>query len=91
MKKYLAIFLIILSNSNFSQVNFDDYFLDKQLRLDYFHSGNSKSDFYSFEELIEEPYWGGSKTNLIDTLGYGNFMFFVYDIKSDRLIYSHGF
>ncbi len=74
-----------------AQVNFDEYFLDKQLRLDYFHSGNHQNDYYSFDELIEEQFWSGSKNNLIDTLGYGNFMFFVFDLKSYKLIFSHGY
>lgn len=90
MRKILVILFVFLS-SFYAQVNFDDYFTDKQLRLDYFHSGNAESDFYTFDELIEEPYWGGSKTNLIDTISYGNFMFFVYDIKTDKLIYSRGY
>jgi hypothetical protein len=67
------------------------YFYDKQLRLDYFHSGNSNDDYYSFDELIEEPFWGGSKLNLIDTIGYGNFMFYVFDLQSNKMIYSRGY
>ncbi len=55
---------IVFCFANFSQVNFDEYFEDKTLRLDYFHSGDNESDFYSFDELIEEPYWGGSNVNL---------------------------
>ncbi|MBK8946562.1 MAG: peptidase M64 [Ignavibacteriae bacterium] len=87
-----AILLILtFTNIYFSQINFDEYFFDKQLRLDYFHSGNNQNDYYTFDELIEEPYWSGSKKNLIDTLGYGNFMFFMYDLKSNKLIFSHGY
>lgn len=33
----------------------------------YAHCGNNQQDEIYFEELLEEPYWGGSKTNLIDT------------------------
>ncbi|MBK7106774.1 MAG: peptidase M64 [Ignavibacteriae bacterium] len=91
MKKNIFLFLLILSTTIFSQVNFEEYFLDKQLRLDYFHSGNSEKDYYSFDELIEEPYWSGSKRKLIDTIGFGNFMFFVFELKSNKLIYSHGY
>lgn len=87
----IVLLLIAFTNICFPQLKFDDYFLDKQLRLDYFHSGNYQNDYYSFDELIEEPFWGGSKVNLIDTIGYGNFMFFVYDLKFDKLIFSHGY
>ena len=89
--KIFIIISLISSSALFSQINFDEYFYDKQLRLDYFHTGNSETDSYSFDELIDEPYWGGSKINLIDTIGYGNFKFFVYDLQSNILIYSRGY
>jgi len=87
-----VIFLILLSITvTYSQINFDDYFENKTLRLDYFHSGDKESDFYSFDELIEEPYWGGSKVNLIDKFNYGKYKFEVHDAASNQLIYSRGY
>ncbi len=82
------IFFFLFTISLFSQINFDEYFYDKTLRLDYHHTGNHENDFYSIDELIEEPYWGGSKTNLIDIFNYGAYKFEVYDEASDKLIYS---
>ena len=83
------IFIIILLNSSiFSQVKFDEFFYEKTLRMDYFHTGNDKEDTYSFDELIEEPFWGGSKKNLIDIFNYGKYKFEVYDEMSGKLIYS---
>ncbi len=81
MKNITILFLLSISSSIFSQISFDHYFHNKQLRLDYFHSGNATEDYYTFDELIEEPFWGGSKINLIDTIGFGNFMYMVFDIK----------
>ena len=87
-----VIFLLLLFISiSYSQINFNDYFEDKTLRLDYFHTGDSLNDFYSFDELIEEPYWGGSKVNLIDKFNYGRYKFEVYDKASNTLIYSRGY
>ena len=70
MKKYLLLFTLIPLIS-FPQINFDQYFENKTLRLDYYHTGNSTEDSYSIDELFEEPYWGGSKTNLLDKFNYG--------------------
>ena len=86
MKIVLSFLFITLSV--YPQFKFEHYFLDKTLRLDYFHSGDSENDFYSFDELIEEPFWGGSKYNLIDDFDYGNYKFNVRDIKSNLVIYS---
>jgi hypothetical protein len=72
-------------------VDFDEFFENKTLRIDYFHTGNKTEDFYSIDELKEEPFWGGSKTNLIDNLKYGNYMIMVYDESSKELIFSRGY
>jgi hypothetical protein len=75
---------MIVGLNGFSQ--FENYFYDKTLRMDYYHSGNDKEELYSFDQLIEEPYWGGSKTNLIDTFEYGKYYVKVFDVKKDSLL-----
>ena len=82
--------LIVFSISIFAQ-NFGDHFLNKTLRFDYYETGDQKSSIISFGEMIEEPFWGGSKINLIDTLFYGNYFFELYDLNSENLIYSRGY
>lgn len=90
MNKIIPIF-ILFANLLFAQVKFDDYFLNKSMRFDYFHSGNHQHDYYTFDELIEEPFWGGSKVNLIDTISFGNYMYYVFDLRSNKLIFSKGY
>lgn len=75
----------------FGQVDFEDYFLPKTLRFDYIHAGNDKEEEYIYDELIEEPHWGGSRTNLVDIFDFGDYKFEVYDIKSNKIIYSRGY
>lgn len=85
----LSVFCFFLFTvTSFSQINFDDYFYDKTLRLDYHHTGNHSEDFYSFDELIEEPYWAGSKVNLLDRFDFGNYKFIVIDEASGIELYS---
>ncbi len=88
--KYWFLALIITFNiAGIAQ--FDKYFHDKTLRMDYYHTGNHESEHYFFDELIEEPYWGGSKINLVDTFGYGNYYLKVYNKENDSLLYSRGY
>jgi hypothetical protein len=87
MKKTLFA-ILSFSNLIFSQINFELYFENKTLRLDYYHTGNSVEDSYSIDELIEEPYWGGSKTNLLDRFDYGKYKFIIKDFESGKEIYS---
>jgi len=86
--KILFTSFFLLANFTFSQINFDQYFENKTLRLDYYHTGNSIEDSYSFDELIEEPFWGGSKTNLLDKFDYGKYKFVVKELSSGKEIYS---
>ena len=90
MKKLiLPILCLIVSIQAFA--SFDDLFLNKTLRIDYYHTGNSKSELYSMDQLRSEPFWGGSHTALIDTLNYGEYYFRAFDVRSNTLIYSHGY
>ncbi|MEP0860753.1 MAG: peptidase M64 [Ignavibacterium sp.] len=86
LKKLLLIFLVQISLQ--AQIQFDDYFTDGSLRLDYFHTGNDTLEIYSFDELYAEPFWGGSKNNLIDVFDYGKYKFVVRDENSGVEIYS---
>lgn len=89
MKQWTIIALMAIAINGTAQ--FDSFFQDKTLRLDYYHSGNNSEEIFSFDELLMEPYWGGSKTNLMDTFNYGNYFMKVVNIKNDSLLYSRGF
>ncbi len=90
MYKILTIF-ILSSNLSFSQeIVFDNYFFNKSMRVDYSHVGNSQKEEIFLNEIKDEPFWGGSQINLIDTFFYGNFMVKIIDKKTNKLIYSRG-
>ena len=59
MMKIISL-IFILNLVVFPKINFDDYYFNKTLRIDYYHTGDSANDYYSIDELIEEPYYGGS-------------------------------
>lgn len=89
MKTCLSFAFLMAFVQLFSQ--YDASFLDKSMRLDYFRSGNHDEDRVTFDELIQEPFWGGSKTNLVDTFAYGNYFLEVFAYANDSLIYSRGY
>jgi len=90
MKKFfLPILLILFCFETYA--SFDEWFTNKTLRIDYFHTGNSETEIYSIDQAKAEPFWGGSQTALIDTLNYGEFYFKVFDIQTNTLIYSRGY
>ena len=90
MKKIFL--LIVISFCTISaQIKFDDYFVDKTMRLDFFHTGDKTSETISFDKLIEEGIWSGSKRNLLDKLQFGHYMLKVLNPSDKQEIYSRGF
>lgn len=74
-----------------SKASFEEWFQPKSLRVDIIHTGNFETEMYSLDEILSEPFWGGSLNNLIDTLKMGEYYFKVYDKASHTLIYSRGY
>ncbi len=87
------VFLIILMSACLSsaQPDFDQYFINKTLRVDYFHTGTFQNEYFSLDEMFMAGEWPGSRVNLIDTLNYGKYLFKVYDLATNQLIYSYGY
>jgi hypothetical protein len=83
--------LLFLSLAMSAQVVFDEHFTDRTLRFDFMLAGNSTSTKVYPVSFREEPFWGGSLTNLTDPFGYGNFRYEVFDASSGNLLYSRGF
>ncbi len=90
MRKIFLFILFIVTNL-FSQVDFDEYFTERTMRFDYFHIGDVNSQMIVFDEIREEPFWGGPKKNLIDPFNFGNYKYEVYDKSSGKLIFSRGY
>ncbi len=70
---------------------FDDYFLDKALRIDFYMIGDAKEEFITIDHLYQEEIWPENTNNLIDTFNNGRYAVKVYDVASNQLVYSKGF
>jgi hypothetical protein len=87
MKK--IVMLLFLTVTICAQVDFDKYFEPKTLRIDYYHTGTKDTDIYSIDELLSEPFWGGTKKNLIDKFNFGKYKIMVLDSASRKSLYSY--
>lgn len=67
------------------------HFEERAMRIDFYLAGNQDDTEVFLDQIKSQPFWGGSKTNLIDTFMYGNFMIEVMDTISKKVIYSRGF
>ena len=70
---------------------FDKYFVDKTMRVDYFHFGNAKEEAVSLDRVYEQGTWAGSRRNLIDPFNVGRYCYKVYDVASGSLLFARGF
>ena len=81
MKRFFLLIGILttFANAFAGNVDFNTYFLNKTLRVDLMHTGSHSKSEFSFYEIKEEPFWGGSKINLVDTFNYGTYKVSIVD------------
>jgi len=95
MKRVIIFLSIILIFSNVlpaqESVKFDDYFLDKTMRIDYFHTGDTQQEWVTVDQVYQQGIWAGSRRNLIDKFNNGRYAIRLYDSSSNKLIFSKGF
>ena len=67
----LSLLLIITATLSFNlKAQYDLYFTNQQLRIDYYIFGNSDTCYYALDKYVMEPVWGGARKHLVDSLGY---------------------
>ncbi len=74
-----------------SQPEFNNYFNDQTMRIDYFHFGHANSDNVSIDKIYQYDKWAGNPNKLIDNFNNGAYYIKIYDYQSGQLIYSYGF
>src|SRR5882672_5188532 len=67
-------------------------FASRTIRVDYYHAGNSKEEWFSLDRTVLEPLeWPGNPAKAIDESGLGNYLFEVREKQNGKLVYSRGF
>ena len=96
MRNLLLFVLIALFLTPFflvaqSKLNFDDYFIKKTMRIDYFHAGNAKEENITLDQVYEQGTWAGGVMHLIDDFDNGRYYVKIYDFDTGRMIFSKGY
>jgi hypothetical protein len=74
-----------------NQVDFETYFTGQTLRIDYYHTGDAKEEIFAVDKLYKQGIWAGNHKKCIQPFEMGIYMVKVYDIASNRLIFSKGY
>lgn len=76
---------------NAAAQDFNTYFADKTLRIDYNFSGNAKEQHIAVDELKLSPRWYGKRKRLAELPMEGNGQITVKDHKTGDTIYRNSF
>ena len=91
MKKILSfVFLLLCCSSVFAQ-QFDSYFTDATLRIDYIFAGNSKQQWIALDQLNRIPRWYGKRQHLAELPVEGNGQITVRDHRTGAIVYRNSF
>ncbi|MDD7455108.1 MAG: M64 family metallopeptidase [Bacteroidales bacterium] len=74
-----------------NEPDFDSWFVDKTLRLDYNFSGNAKEQHIAVDELKQLPEWHGKRHRLAELPVQGNGQITVMDHATGKEIYRNSF
>lgn len=86
----LLLISLCMAMTAFAQ-NFNDYFADKTLRLDYIFTGNAAKQEICVDEICSLPSWAGRKHHLAELPIEGNGQLVVKDLQSGQIIYKTSF
>ncbi len=87
----IFLFLSVVALRLNAGVEYKQFFSDKTLRIDYYHTGTKGEEQFSFDQACLEGPWPGSRVHLEDALNMGEYLARVYDVATGTLIFSRGY
>ena len=87
LRRLLATILIALAAAPLAAQDFDRYFEDATLRLDYIFAGDARQQSIHLTQLLRQEQWAGRRTRLAESLLRGNGRITVRDHASGEVIY----
>lgn len=91
MRKIFIISALLVSCISAQAQRFEDYFVDKTLRLDYTFAGDVTRQQIYVDELVSLPRWYGRKQRLAELPLKGNGQITVRSLTDGTVIYRHSF
>jgi hypothetical protein len=70
---------------------FDAFFTNQVLRIDYFHSGTATEERIAIDQAYAGGEWPESRTRLIDDLNLGHYLLRVSDAATNQGIFSRSY
>jgi len=93
MKKTILLSALLVCCTIFTSFaqHFDQYFVNKTLRVNYLHSGNATTESIQIDHFNAGGQWNGTRSYLIEPHNYGDLLLEVFDSISNNLIFSRSY
>ncbi len=92
--KRIAFLLIIIalcvSCTNNRNEKFAKNFIDKTLRINLVHTGDSASESFKLDKLYDDGLWYGRTKNMVNPHRLGAYVYELRDVETNELLYSDG-
>ena len=89
-RNIILVFAISIFFISYGQ-NFDSYFIDKSLRIDYIFAGNAQKQEIFLDKVCSLPQWAGRRHHLDKLPLRGNGQIEMRDTESNKIIYRTSF
>ncbi len=94
-KTFILLVSLFLTASIWLDAEFRDFFADKTMRVDYYHTADKTTEFIALDKIFLQGagkgIWAGNPDALIDPFNNGEYYVKVYDHDTGRLLFSRGF
>ena len=86
----LIIIVVFFSCSRKEQNDFEKHFLDKTLRINLVHTGDSSTESFKLDKIYDDGLWYGRTKNMVNPYRLGTYYYEVRDTETNELLYSDG-
>ena len=91
MRKVILFILFALTGTTIEAQNFNDFFTDNTLRIDYTFAGNKQEQHIAVDQLNAIPKWYGKRQHLSELPVEGNGQITVRTHSTGKVIYRNSF
>jgi hypothetical protein len=91
MRHALLVLSLVTVVASQPVADFDRFFTDQTMRVDYFHTGDVDEETIALDGVVGDGPWPGNRARLIDDTNLGKYFFEAIDRATNRPIYSRGF
>ncbi|MBN2611577.1 MAG: hypothetical protein JXB00_08480 [Bacteroidales bacterium] len=92
--KPISFFIILFCSLQIwgqNQIDFERYFHNRTMRLDFYHSGHATEETIIPDQIYVQGEWAGNPSNTIQCYNMGKYSAKVYDALTNNLVFSTGY